>query len=73
MALQHRGVNNKHVLTIWDMRQHKVCQNLTGEVIFVSALAFSPDGRQITEVGGYGRVETWNAAQGRVMRKLTVD
>jgi WD40 repeat protein len=69
LAMSHDGqwlaAGDDWVIHLWDVRRREDRATLTGHKGRVSALAFSPDGRQLLSGAGDRRLITWDLETGR--------
>lgn len=69
---------SKHTIKLWDKESGKLLRTLQGSGRGITALAWSPDGREIAsaswnvskERGVWGIVEIWDAESGQSLRQL---
>jgi WD40 repeat protein len=59
-----------HVIQIWDLREQRIVNRLTGHTGIVRTVGYSPDGRLLASAGHDGRILFWDEALSRPVNEL---
>jgi WD40 repeat protein len=64
------GVPQSAVAHVWDTKTRKVVRQVRGHLDSISAIGFTPDGRQLVTAGNDGTVKLWNPRESPAERLL---
>lgn len=59
-----------HVIQIWDLREQRVVNRLTGHTGVIRTVGYSPDGRLLASAGHDGRILLWEEELSRPVNEL---
>ena len=64
------GTSGEHVAVIWSVEDSQIVREFAGHDRFVTAVAFSPDGKTLASASGDRRMRLWDVQNGEMIDSL---